>query len=51
VRCKNMGVVIGEFTLLLDFKCLIENVDSLVFLSVFCKKAEREGFVVNDYKV
>jgi hypothetical protein len=52
VHCKNMGVIIGEFTLLLDFKRLIENIDSLVFKCV-CKKAERERFVyrVNDYKV
>jgi hypothetical protein len=29
VRCRNTGVVVGESTLLLDFKCLTKNVDSL----------------------
>jgi hypothetical protein len=42
-RCavRILGVVVGEFTLLLDFKRLTENIDSLVFQCVLQESRER----------
>jgi hypothetical protein len=48
VRCKNTGMVVGEFTLLLDFKSLIENVDSLVFKCVLQESRERRLCILSE---